>query len=105
MTKEEYLNVCEALGTEPLEEEIPVEHSDLLIEVQQALNVYHTLQDNWDTMSGTYMGKNLSSIMDMFILMGIDLEDRRTLFELIGVIDNFRSVQLSAKKSATVKPP
>ena len=61
MTKSEYLDMCEALGNEPLEEEIPVAYEELLLEVQEAISVYRKLQDSWDMMSGTYLGKNLSN--------------------------------------------
>ena len=105
MTKNDYLELCEALGNEPLEEEMPVEFDELLTEVQEAMQVYRNLQDNWDMMSGTYLGKNLSNIMDIFTLMGIEPEDRRTLFELIGIIDGYRSIQLASKKPSVIKPP
>lgn len=105
MSKADYLELCDTLGNEPIEDEMPVDFEELLLEVQEAMQVYRNLQDSWDMMSGTYLGKNLSNIMDIFTLMDIDLEDRRTLFELIGIIDGYRSLQLAAKKPAIIKPP
>ena len=43
MTKQQYFDMCNQLGTEPLEHEIPVELDDLPLEVQQALLVYRLL--------------------------------------------------------------
>lgn len=93
--------MCEALGTEPVEEEIPLEYSDLPTEVQEAMIVYNMLQDNWDTMGGQYMGKVLAGIADIFEIA--ETEDPRTTFFIIGLIDRTRS-QLLNKKQTTEKP-
>ena len=60
MTKEHYLRMCEQLGTEPIPEEIPADFSDFPFEVQEAINIFSILPDNWEGFSGTYMGKDYS---------------------------------------------
>lgn len=57
MTRDKYFDICEMLGSTPKPEEIPVEFADLYDEIQEGIIVYNMLQDNWDTMSGVYLGK------------------------------------------------
>ncbi len=100
MTKDAYFEMCEALGSEPIEDEIPVEHSDLHTEVQEAFSIYNKLRDDWDYMGGNYIGKNISNLLDMFTLLEIPKEDRLQLYELIILIDSFRSKSVAASKKA-----
>lgn len=101
MTKDAYFDMCEMLGSEPVEEEIPVEYDDLLVDVQEALNIYHKLKDEWDTMNGTYLGKSYAGINDIFDILEVPLEDRKTIFNLIGMIDRHRSEAIAANKPKT----
>ena len=90
--------MCELLGSEPIESEIPVEYDDLPEEVQEALMVYQMLQDNWDTMNGQYLGKVLAGIGDIFDIAQID--DRRTCFNIIQICDSIRASIINTKKPA-----
>lgn len=101
MTKAAYFEMCEALGSEPLEEEIPVDYEDLLVDVQEALSMYHKLRDEWDTMNGVYLGKSYSGILDIFEIQGVPVEDRKMLYDLIGVIDTHRSKAIADAKPKT----
>ena len=98
MTKQQYFEMCEQLGSEPLEEEIPVEYEDLPLEVQEALQLYNTLQDSWDYMGGNYIGKDLSYFGTIFDLYEVPREDRRNLYELVIYIDQLRAKQIQDKK-------
>jgi len=98
MTKEAYFEMCEAMGTEPLDEEIPIEFEDFCLDVQEALGIYQKLRDEWDTMNGIYMGKSYSGILDILELLDVPVEDRRTQFELIGIIDRHRSKAIADAK-------
>lgn len=98
MTKAAYFEMCEMLGSEPIESEIPTEYDDLLIDVQEALGIYHKLKDEWDTMNGNYLGKSYAGIRDMFDILDVPNEDRKTLFNLIGLIDKHRSEAIAANK-------
>ena len=98
MTKEAYFELCEAMGTEPLEEETPVDFEDFYIAVQEALVIYQKLKDEWDTMNGNYMGKSYAGIIDIFTILEVPVEDHRTLFTLIGIIDQHRSKAISDSK-------
>lgn len=96
MTKDQYFEMCQMLNSEPKEEEIPVEFEDLNSDVQYAITVYNMLQDNWDNMAGTYLGKNMSGILDIFTIMGV--EDSKACFFIIGILDRVRSEIINSKK-------
>lgn len=97
MTKEKYLEMCEMLGSEPSDDELPVEFEDLMLDIQEILPVYGVLQDSWDYMSGVYLGKNLSNIKYILEIYGID--DAKAALHMISIIDNIRAKQLNKKKA------
>lgn len=86
MTIDQYLLMCEQMGWEPNEDEIPRDISELSTECQQALVLLNVLPDKWDGMSGSWFGKDysgLSAILDIY-----EIEDRRFVFELLKVAEN-----------------
>lgn len=103
MTKEAYFEMCEALGSQPIEEEIPAEMDDFPVEVQVAIHVYNKLRDEWEGMSGTYMGKSLVGLKDILDIYEIPFEDRRYLLDWINVMDIERSKAFNAAKEK--RPP
>jgi hypothetical protein len=98
MTKDAYFEMCEALGNDPEESEIPVEFDEFPLEVQQAFNAYRMLRDEWDTMSGTYLGKSLIGIKDILEATEIDPSEHKFIIMLIRIIDNVRSDEINNKK-------
>lgn len=98
MTKQQYFEMCEMMGSEPLESQIPVEYEDLPLEVQEALQLYNTLQDSWDYMGGNYIGKNLSYFGSILQMYQIPLADQSRLYELIVYIDQLRAKQIQDQK-------
>ena len=98
MTKQQYFEMCEMLGNEPVDSEIPVEFDDFTIEVQQAFNVYRMLRDEWDTMNGNYLGKSLIGIKDVLEATEIEPSEHRFIVMLIRMIDNVRSDEINNKK-------
>lgn len=103
MTKEAYFEMCEALGSEPIEDEIPVEFSDLFIDVQEAINIYGKLRDEWDTVNGNYLGKSYSGIIDIFTILEVPVEDHKTMYNLISIIDTHRSKSIADNKPKSSK--
>lgn len=101
MTKDAYFEMCEALGSEPIEEEIPVEQGDFPIEVQEAIDVYYRMRDEWDTMSGTYLGKSFAGFQDVLDIMDIPKGDRRWIMDWITVMDAARSKAIKDAKPKT----
>ena len=98
MTKDAYFEMCEALGNEPLESEIPVDFDEFPLEVQQAFNAYKMLRDEWDTMSGNYLGKSLIGVKDILEATEIDVSEHKLIIMLIRIIDNVRSEEINNKK-------
>ena len=98
MTKDTYFEMCEQLGNEPLESEIPVDFDDFPLEVQQAFNAYKMLRDEWDTMSGSYLGKSLLGVKDILEATEIDVSEHKLIIMLIRIIDNVRSEEINNKK-------
>lgn len=105
MTKDVYFEMCDALGSEPLEEEIPIDLEDFPHEVRVAFNIYYMLTDIWDAMGGNYMGKDTSVLFNFFDLYDIDRPDRLFIVELLQHMDRARAKVISAKIAAQKQPP
>ena len=97
MTKDTYYEMCEALGTEPIESEIPVEIDDFPTEVQQAFSLYYSLKDMWDSMGGNYLGKDTSNLFNYFDLYETEKPDRLFILSLIQTMDYTRSKMINDK--------
>lgn len=99
MDRQAYFDMCQALGTEPIEHEIPVEFSDFSSTVQQALELYNYLSDRWEGMSGVFMGKDYGIVFELFNTFNIDhFEDRKLYLRIMNHIDNIRSEIISRKQ-------
>lgn len=85
------------MGTEPLEEEIPIEYEDLPDLVKLTFVVYEALRDEWDYMGGNYIGKNLSNLFNIFELYEVSKEEYLLVYKLISIIDSERRSILRAK--------
>jgi len=101
MTKEAYFEMCESLGSEPIDSEIPLDYNDLPVDAQEALQMYNKLRDEWDGFNGIYLGKNYAGILDIFNILDVPVEDRRTMFELINMIDLHRKNAIAEQREAT----
>ena len=104
MTKEAYFEMCEALGSDPIESEIPVDMEDFPQEVQEAFSLYYQLKDNWDSMGGSYLGKDTSSLFNFFDLYNTEKPDQLFILSLIQHMDYIRSKMISDKLKTTKKP-
>lgn len=96
MSKDQYYLMCEQMGWEPKEEEIPFDASELSEEVQQSLILLNSLPDLWDGMSGTWLGKDysgLAAIMEIY-----NIEDKQTVFELLKVAEDELSKYYTQKQ-------
>jgi len=98
MTREQYFEMCEMLGSEPVEEEIPVDLNDFPTEVHQAFTVYRMLNDNWEGMSGTYMGKMFVGVKDILEVAQVDPQDYGITIMLCKIIDEVRAQQINKKQ-------
>jgi hypothetical protein len=97
MTKDQYFEMCETLGSDPVEDQIPVEFNDFPDEIQLAISIYRLMRDEWEYMGGTYTGKNFNGIFELFDVYNIEQLDKRYYLELIHIIDGIR-IQETRKK-------
>jgi hypothetical protein len=103
MTKAQYFEMCELLGSEIKESEIPVEFDDLLVEVQEAMQIYGNLQDCWDYMGGNYIGKNFNYIETVFKFYNIEPDQYKQYYDLLMTIDRIRTKQIQDSKPKDTK--
>lgn len=98
MTKDQYFDMMDQLGSEPVEEEIPVELDDFPEEVQQAFQIYFKLKDDWDTFNGNYMGKSLVGLRDILEIYRIESTDRQYVLDWVSEMDVARQKIFKAQK-------
>ena len=100
--------MCELLGSEPIESEIPVGREDLSVDTQLALSIYDKLQANWEGMSGHYLGKDMSLIPTLVKHYKYDKALVGYIWEIIPIIDNIVASDLAEKikrRSKSAKTP
>jgi len=100
MTREVYFEMCAALGSEPIDSEIPVEISDFPVEIQEIFAIYYKLKDDWDTMNGVYLGKTYTGLTDILNIYEIDKVDQKYFLEWFAVLDAARSKVFSAMRES-----
>ena len=86
MTPDQYIMMCEQMGWDIEENTLPKDPSTLAETCQQALILLNVLPDRWDGTSGSWFGKDyagLEAIMNIY-----QIEDRRTVFELLQVCED-----------------
>lgn len=95
--------MCEMLGDPVIEDDMPYEIDDFPLEVQQALEVYALLRDEWDTMNGNYLGKNMVGIKDILEVVEIEREESPFIIRLVRLFDKLRSdiINKKAEKPAS----
>ena len=98
MTKDQYFEMCELLGSEPIDSEVPIEYNDLPLDVQEAFSVYKMLPDSWEYMYGSYTGKNYAGLGD--ILRILKVEDELTVLNLLELLDRKRKKAIEMMKES-----
>lgn len=86
------------LGTTPVEDEIPIEWSDLGEVAQTALTIYQFLADNWEGFNGIYLGKYFNGVSELFDIYQVPVDLRQTIMSMLKVLDNAVIDTLKAKK-------
>jgi hypothetical protein len=80
---------------------MPPQLSDYPLEVQQAFLLHSYLHDQWDGMSGMYMGKDqapLGTLLDV-----LEIEDKKTVLFFLKCIEDRNSEQINNKVSERQK--
>jgi hypothetical protein len=83
MNTEQYLQMCEQMGWEPKEEEMPIDPGSLSEDCQYVLLIINALPDIWEGMSGSWLGKDYSGLEAIMNIYEID--NRRAVFELLQI--------------------
>jgi hypothetical protein len=96
MTKEAYLDMCEQLGSQPQEKEIPVMLEDMPIDIELAYNVYNLLPDKIDSFNGVYYGKELDKAPLM--LEFLEIQSKKDIFKIIIIIDSLEREEINRRK-------
>ena len=88
------------MGQEPDPAKMPLDVSAFPVEVQVAFFMFSLLSDNWDGMSGTYLGKDWSQCYQLFELY--DIEDRSVILSFMKMYEitlvNYRLEQQEEKR-------
>jgi hypothetical protein len=106
MTKDAYFEMCETMGHEPLEEEIPVEVADFPDLVQQCFVIYNILTDSWDSMGGGYMGKDYGLVFNLFKVYHItESEEVLLCLDFLQHMDGVRQKLIAEKIKANRPQP
>ena len=95
MSVEAYLQMCNQLGQDPLEEEMPPSVEDFPLEIQEAFIVHAMLPDRWDGASGTYMGKDWSALKDLLDLQNV--HDKITTVYFLKHIESCHSININGE--------
>lgn len=98
MTKAMYFDMCKALGSEPIEDEIPVELEDLPLIVQQTFQIYSAVPDEWEYFGGNYIGKRVEALPFIYDLYKIPEEEKLVIYKLLLLIDKTRKELIKEAK-------
>lgn len=79
------------LGTDPVEEDVPLELEDFPVAMQVAFSVYQNLQDNWDSVGGNYLGKVKTNFVETLNILGVEQDNHREIFVLVNLLDSVRA--------------
>tara|TARA_R110000796_G_scaffold21335_2_gene62839 strand:+ start:370 stop:669 length:300 start_codon:yes stop_codon:yes gene_type:complete len=81
---------------------MPLDTSDFPYDVQVAFFIFGFLEDVWDGMSGTYLGKNWNNLEYLFKVF--EVEEPRNILYIIKLWENiiveYRSKKAEKKKKA-----
>ena len=92
MTRERYLELCEQMGNEPIEEEIPPDWSDLPEIVTYAVNTFNLMGDRVYPEIG-YVGKDYTNLNHYIELYAID--DKEFFLHILSWLDS-RAIKKSS---------
>ena len=96
MNPEQYIEMCEQMGWEVDESQIPKDPSTFSFEVQQALTLFNVLPDIIEGMNGLWLGKNYSGLSDIMDIYNVI--NKREVFELLKVAEGEASKFYSQKR-------
>jgi hypothetical protein len=94
MTRDRYLDLCEQMGNEPIEDEIPPDWDDFPEIVNICVATFNQLGDRVQADIG-YIGKDYTNVNKFMDLYGVD--DKEFFFRLLSFLDN-RAIKKSSEE-------
>lgn len=94
MTKSRYLEMCDQLGKEPIDEEIPPDYEDFPEIVQKAMNIFNMLGDRIYPEIG-YMGKDYTNLP--IFIETYEITDKEFLLDILHILDS-RAIKKSSEQ-------
>lgn len=86
--------MCEQLGEEPDFDQMPPIQNDYPHEVQVAFFMHGLLPDRWEGMSGSYMGKDMSSLGTLLDVW--EVEDKKSTIFFLKHIEGRNARKINA---------
>ena len=81
---------------------MPLDPSDFPVEVQVAFFIFSFLEDNWEGMSGSYLGKKWHNVEYLFSLY--EVEEPKTVLYVMklyeGIIVDYKAEKAERKRKA-----
>lgn len=82
---------------------MPLESADFPVEVQVAFFIFGFLEDEWDGMSGTYLGKKWGNIEYLFKLY--DVQEPKVIIQIMKIYEHliveYRAQEAERKRKAS----
>lgn len=103
MTKETYYEMCEQMGTNPEDGEVPISYDELLTQTQKSLLLFEHCQDRWDSNNGSYLGKDLNNIEFLLNLLDVDKSSWLDTINMLNITINYRVTSVNKKIRSKAK--
>lgn len=95
--------MCEMMGSEPVEEEMPYDREDLTLDTQLIFTIYDKLPAKWEGFSGQYLGKDLLLLDTLFKHYKLEKYEKNYAWDVIPIIDSFVAEDIAKKIKSKTK--
>lgn len=102
MSRQQYIEMCQQLGSTPLEEEMPIELDNLTVQSQEVIEIFNYLPDEWGAMGG-YTGKDLKNFPVIFKLFKVKKSNWLLYLDLLGILIEHQIEIVNKKIEAKAK--
>lgn len=102
MSRQQYIEMCQQLGSTPLDEEMPIGIDDLTVQSQEVIEIFNYLPDQWGSMGG-YIGKELTNFPTIFKLFKVSKSNWLLYLDLLGILIEHQIEIVNKKIEAKAK--
>lgn len=96
LTRQQYFDMVESIGAEPVESQIPIEITDFGPDIQKLFRIYSYLNDVWADMAGVYLGKDFSALEALFNIF--EVEDRQLSVHILALMSSIQKEEFNKKQ-------